>query len=290
MLKSGFARCASFAAIVFAANGASADQAHSQLYLAGQLHTLVHETAASVCMINAGVAVEAEMQTLLAAHQSFIKTLAALSEGELADQAHEVKENWLPVDAAISMILAGDTPAKYAEAVQAGKGPLQFTTLSLLDQTSANYEHAEGVTMSDVLTVDLAERQEVFVQMMKLMACEMADEAAGTEILAKLEDTMTLYEASMDALTNGVPAIGLAAPEDYAVNQVLAAAAFDWQDMKPVLETIVANRGATAEDLNGLRLRAGAVDARMASLVDIYLAPADTGPVPQVAALGEGAE
>ena len=105
-----------------------------------------------------------------------------------------------------------------------------------------------------------------------------------------LRDVMTHYERSLAALADGRPDLGIAAPTDYAVSQVLAAAGFDWQITKPMLTEIVENGAATPQELRRIRSRAGGLDTRMAELADGYLAPAMAGDQPRVAVLDQSAD
>lgn len=264
----------------------SADQVQTRLDLAGDLNVMVHQTAASVCMINAGVSVDAETQALAAARIGFADTLAALATSPAAEEVERVTAAWMPVDGSISMILAGDTPATYHRQIMDHQPQLEFATLQLLDRMANDYEHAAGVNMSDVLTVDLAERQEVFVQKLKTQGCLMAATDVSTDLIQDLANTAMIFETTLDALTHGVPEIGITKSDSFEVNQVLAIAAYDWQRAKPVLDRIAVNGTATAEDLAALRRVTDVLAERMDLLVQYYLAvpPAVEGE-PQVAAL-----
>lgn len=240
---------------------------------AGELRVLVHEAAASACMIDAGVAADVEMQTLAATHRKFTEALSELNGTDVAQFTATIEAKWMPFDEAISMILAGDDPTGYIDNMNRAKGALEFAVLSLHDHTSITYQATADISMSDMLTLDLAERQEVIIQQMKLMACEMSSPTVSADTRDALQDTIAVYETSLAALTDGVPEIGIAAPESYLTQQVLAASAYDWQGMKPSLEAIVEARTATRAQLSGLRWRVNGLDARTADLVDIYLAP-----------------
>lgn len=295
MLKPLFHATLPATLIAAAATAASADTstgtAQSRLDLAADLNVLVHEAAASVCMITAGVAPDAEVQALAQTRLAFADALAALNTGEAVEELAKIETAWLPIDGGISMILAGDTPAPYHQLVLDGQPSLEFATLQLLDMTANEYEHAPGVTMSDVLTVDLAERQQVFVQKMKQQGCLMAADPVSTDLIEDFATTAMIFETTLDALTNGVPAVGIAKSDSFEVNQVLAIAAYDWQRAKPLLDRIAVNGAASADDLAELRKVTGVLGARMELLVDYYLAvPPVVVDDPQVAVLATDGE
>lgn len=274
------------AAMIAAAAPLSAETTESRLNMAGELNVLVHRAAASACMISAGVAVEDEKLVLATARTTFNETLDALRTDNMAEDIARIDASWKPLDGAMSMILAGDDPAIYADTLEDGQGALEFATLQLLDRTSNEYEHADGVTMSDVLTVDLAERQEVFVQQIKHLACQMAANEVSTDLIEELATKSRLFESTLTALRDGMPEIGVQPSDNFEVNQVLAVAGYDWQRVKPHLDQIAVNGAATAKDLVTLRAMTEILEARMDLLVDYYLAvPAEASPDPLVAAL-----
>ncbi len=265
--------------------------AQSRLDLAGDLNVLVHEASASVCMINAGVAVEEEIATLADARTSFNLTLAALNTGEAEAELAQIEAAWRPLDGAMSMILAGDDPAAYTKMLSDGHASLEFATLQLLDKTANDYQHEDGVTMSDVLTVDIAERQEVFVQQLKQQACLMAADTVSTDLIEDFATTTMVFEKSLAALTDGVPEMGIVKSDSFEVNQVLAIAAYDWQRAAPLLDNIALNGAASVDELAQLRRVTTVLGDRMDLLVDYYLAvPAEVADDAQVAALTPATE
>ncbi len=267
------------------ATPALADDALTQVQLASSLTALVYEASASACMVNAGIDMDVEMQALATARKEFNATMQTLADDGLSDQAEVVAQAWLPLDEAFSMIVVGDAPAGHITMVNEARPALENATLLLADQASLQPEYVAQTTAADAFTVDLAERQEVLVQKMKLMSCEMNDAPVFEEAKTALLDTMSYYERSLQALTEGRPDLAIAAPTDYATQQVLAAALFDWQTMKPILATIAVTGSASPDALHRLRVRTDGLGGRMAELVDTYHAPADGGVSPQVAVL-----
>ncbi|WP_342075988.1 hypothetical protein [Yoonia sp. SS1-5] len=268
-----------------AASAAEEGAAQSQLIMTSALNSFVHQTVASACMINADVAVQTEMQELADMRNTFNAHLTTLvADGKIAED-DAVFVGWRPFDESISMILAGDRPDAYIKTMKKAQPALEFATLALLDESVNAYGEAEGATTSEILTLDLLERQDILIHKIKLQACEMAAETPSVEAKATLDDLVDLYQVSLTALTNGMPEVGIAAPTDYAANQVLAAASFDWRNMQPVLQSIAENGTATSTELHGLQVRSTTLGNRMAALGDIYLAPAVDDAAPRVASL-----
>ncbi|MEJ6401932.1 type IV pili methyl-accepting chemotaxis transducer N-terminal domain-containing protein [Yoonia sp. 2307UL14-13] len=269
---------------------AHADTVLTDLSAAGDINVLLHRTAATVCMVAAGADEVAEKEDLALARTRFNTLLDQLADGRLSEETEAVAAAWRDQDVALSMILAGDDPAAYADTITNGRPGLEFAALALMDAASHRYAQLEEVAMNDVVTFDVAGRQEIYVQKMKHLACAaMADDAA-VDVFADLTDAVGLYDRSLTALRDGVPAMGIDAPASYAVQQALAAAAFDWQGVKSVLATIAADGVATADDLSTLRIKSTALAAKMSDVVDMYLAPADVKGVPQVASLEVAAQ
>lgn len=250
-----------------------AQTASDRMAQATQLNALVHEAAASVCMINAGINVPAEIDTLAEARRGFNVTLAAFSDAGDVKDVDNILLNWLPLDGAMSMMVVGDTPADYIEIVNDGQAQLEAATLMLIDRTSHAYLEAEDVSTADMISLDLAERQSVLLQKIKRMACELGTQASTEAGRVALTEAIRLYEVTHDTLANGADDLGIAAPDSFAVRQVLAAAAYDWALLQPILDRIVMNAEVSASDLSGLQVRVAGLQAQMPQLVAGYLAP-----------------
>lgn len=270
---------------LFAATASVSDPAQEKAMLAGELPALVYQASASACMINAGVDVASEIQDLAQVHQRINATLRTLAADRVTDQTVAVERAWRPLDEAISMILAGDTPSGYVAKIGNARPAMENAALLLADHVGQAQQYGIPATASQTLTVDLAERQEVLVHQMKLMACEMNDTAAFDASKAALLDTMSYYELSLEALTDGRADLSIAAPTDYATQQVLAAAWFDWQNMKPILATIAVTGNASSDALHRLSVRTDGLGGRMAELVDTYHGPDGADATPLVAVL-----
>ena len=268
------------------ASGTIAQTALDDMKSASEMHVLVHKAVASACMIAVDASVEDEMADLAAARTKMNLLLGGIPDAELSDQ---VTAHWQPLDVAFSMILAGDAPARYQDAISGSMASLEFATLAVMDDASRVYERDDAVSMNDVLTFDIAERQEVYVQKIKLLACEISDDPSADK-LADLTDAADLFERSLVALRNGVPGMGIIASDNDRVIRALEAAGSDWEAAKPALQQIVEAEAATNDDLNDVRRHMAVLEARMADLVDIYLDQSDAISAPEVAFLAPLAE
>ncbi len=281
LLAGTFAVCVSF----LAAAPAMADDAMTQVKRSNDLTTLVYKASASACMVNAGIDADVEMKALALSRVQFIVTLQNLAADAAPGQLEAVESAWQPLDEAFSMILAGDAPAGYVATINQSRPALENAAVLLADEAALQPEVAAQMSTAELLAASLAARQEVLVHQMKLLACQIGDGTASEDDRMALSDVMTHYERSLAVLAEGRPDLGIVAPTDYAVSQVLAAAGFDWQITKPMLTEIVENGAATEQELRGIRARAGGLDTRMAELADGYLVPTVSGDQPRVAVL-----
>ncbi|WP_296427346.1 hypothetical protein [Yoonia sp.] len=281
----------SLALVVGAASSAIADTNHARAALGYDLDVLVQQAAASVCMINAGVDVRAEMIALGQSRMAFIATLDQLSDAMGDHALAQISVDWAPLDVATSMILVGDHPNTYKSTVMQGLPPLQAAIQKFLSQSAQTDALSDDKTVSDMLTMDVAARQALFVQQIKLQACELGSGTATASLVRDFTATTTSYDVTLTALRDGQPDVGINAPHSYQVSQMLAAAMYDWQRVKPMLDVIAANGTATPEQLTKLRGLTDALQVRTSALVDQYfLYGPDEAPMPQVALLLDGAE
>lgn len=265
-----FARWACLCGVVTASAGAvQAEAKPSVSALANTLLSLTNQATASVCMIDAGVAVNVETRELAQTRQSIVSTLATLQDFDA------LENDWLPMDVGISMILAGDNPADYVPVIDAAQAALQVTVMNLRDQAAYDEGVTRSMSVSDMLALDILHRLDVLMHQMKAEACALSKDVGNAELRRDLTNKIGVYEASLMALTNGVPDLGIAAPVDDSERQMLAASGSDWQNMRPVLEHIADTGDATSSELIGLRTRISLLDDRMAALVDLYAIPAD---------------
>ena len=276
---------ATFVSAMIAGTASQAQTVQENFLVVSELAALIHEASASACMIDAGVATSAEFLALANARTSINNHLMSLAQGDYAAEAMAASEKWFPMDEAFSMILAGDTPAAYLDVLAKSKPALEFATLHLRDAVSHDLIGSNGVSIADVLTADVAGRQTVLVHQMKQMACALEGEDVSVETLAGLQDSVRLFEVSHRALVDGHDAMGIVPSENFAVQQILAATAFDWQVVRPMLDEIAYIGTATPSELSRLSGRIDGLEERISGLVDHYIVPAEQDDAKQVASL-----
>jgi len=209
-----------------------------RINLAGKLRMLSQRLPAAACYLHAGVAPDLAKKVLAGTTAEFEQIVYALEHGDpslgifgpekrrktLAALA-ALHEKWDPLDAAAHLIL--------------DEGP----STSLIQQ----------------LRIDIAGRQRMLSQRMSKDACLMMSDINKEAAAKELATTAQVFDVSLTALIDGMPAAGIKASDDPAIIAGLEVVKKDWmvlQDKLTVLKsggTLDAEkRAALFEGLNVL--------------------------------------
>jgi hypothetical protein len=256
-----------------AADG-GADNVEERIRTSVKLKMLSQAVSASACHQQAGIEVDNERSTMPAEMAEFERYLAALIHGDsdlgmsVPESRHKtlhaaslVAESWAPFKAAAETIASGngqdtDVSQVMEESLHVLENGHNFTA-----ELVQEYANPAEATLADLFTIVLATRQGMLSQKMSKEACQVAYMGGSSE---KLGETMNVFENTLLALRDGMPAAGLSSAPTKAIYASLNGAYEQWREVKPVLEKIQA--GDTSTELQVTKMKH--LDALMSKMLE----------------------
>ncbi|GFE63816.1 type IV pili methyl-accepting chemotaxis transducer N-terminal domain-containing protein [Litoreibacter roseus] len=292
---------ATSAAIACAATPAAAktafDGSKIRVNMSNTLVMLTQQISAAGCSIKAATNVEAAREDLEAARYDFQLILDGLENGSPAlsipfaekdprvlRAINAVKKAWSDVDGSLGAVLTeGDTSAT-SEVITISQKALYDATSILASDILTAYSNPFEMSQSDALSLSFAGRQRMLGYQMSSSLCGIASGLTEAGTQETLKEYSTLYDRSLSALQNGLPAVGIQPPPSELVDGMLAQAQSEWVKVKPIVEAAV-ETGAPSEDaVDAMNSFVRDTKLLMGNTVTLYmLAGGDGGDVYKVA-------
>ena len=234
-----------------------------------KLRMLIQEISVAACLVDADVDADTYRGAISQGIAEFDALLAALETGDAAYGIGSAEENRKMLSAIRGLALQWER-LKIAAQSRVDDAPVE-DGVDFLSRQNLNSMHAAkylvleatntyavppALLQLDAFTINILARQRSLTQQMAKEACGVI---TGNTIMgreARLQNAVGLFDASLDALINGLPSAGVAAPSSADISERLMALSSDWSDIKA--------------DLAGL---AGQEDAQKAG--DLYQSLAD---------------
>lgn len=224
-----------------------------RINLSGKLRMLSQRIPAASCNLVAGIEADTSGTILAGATHEFEKILAALEYGDGslgiigAEERRKtlaaieaLKMEWQQVDeAAVWMIDNGPDPELNKVLADRNDAVLSAAKL-LVSEISGEYADPAALLQSDALRIDIAGRQRMLSQRMSKEACLILSDVNKEASLASISKTVNMFDVSLGALVNGMPAAGIKASSDAGIVSGLAVVSEDWAAFKPKLDALAA--------------------------------------------------
>lgn len=248
-----------------------------------QLRVLFQIVHASACHLTADIDRDGAEQLLGFATTQLDATLNALELGDaelnVADAEtsrttiaaiQNVRDMWAPHREAALAILQGKETDENLNQLAAENTELLEAIELLVVQMVNGYYNPNEMVSADSFLVDIAGRQRMLIQNMSKNACLIATDRGTSETLDQLEDTMTVFAASLSALSNGLPGAGIRRPPTAAIEEGLVEVLRQWNAVKPMLDSIAAGSGLDRETATRRFQDMNVMTATMNKVVDMY--------------------
>ncbi|MCY4335527.1 MAG: type IV pili methyl-accepting chemotaxis transducer N-terminal domain-containing protein [Litoreibacter sp.] len=191
-----------------------------------RLSMLTQRVAAASCSLTSDVAIEEshfhleeamhEMDIILEALRVGNEKLHIFGPEKRKRTLHdidELEEEWKETHGAVEAVLADGHDVDNAHIIDDHNLSLLKKAQVLASDISGQYSHPYELTQSHAMLLSIAGRQRMLTQKMAKDACEVWTGYHAEDGRADLIETMSIYENSLNALLNGMPAAGiLAAP------------------------------------------------------------------------------
>lgn len=224
--------------------------------IAGRQRMLSQRIAKEICYIELGYHVAEHHEMLETDYHLFENTLIELRDGggqydiependrRTLVQLERVFEHWAPFKAAIEEILATDQVT-----VDAEEHIIEYNLIMLNDMNETvtlieqEYANPHSLEMSDALTLNLIARQRMLSQKAAKEFCYVATEHHVKEERHELAETRELFTATLNAVINGLPALGISPPPTDEIAEQLTFVSEIWQPMDEIFVNVAG--GAT---------------------------------------------
>lgn len=272
---------ATLAALLIAAPAAAqhSDDARQRINLSSGQAMLAEEMTQAACLLSVSIQPEASMDRLGQSEQDFARVLEGLSGNGakigLADETNasvlaaqtEVASAWNAYSIALHGFREGGFTLDDLDA--SGRDMLGLTLDAAAMTARAHGQGASGITMGQAMTLNVAGRQRVFSETMLKEMCLIAGGIEPDLNRARYRETVTLFNASLDALINGLPEAGLSPPPSPAIAAKLKEVNEMWQPMRSFMESFAEEN---APDLIYLEVIADHMATLEVALEDVFVA------------------
>lgn len=263
------------------------DNAQERINYAGKLRMLSQQIPAAACHLNQAIATDAAASVLTTAVAEFEAILSALEFGN-ADlninapetrrkslaAIHELRAQWQPLQAAaVAMTNANATEADI-NYVLTENLPVLAAAQRTLEELTEQYSNPNAVTRASMMMIDISSRQLMLTQQLSKDTCILASAPAAEDDRGNLETTVGIFEASLEALRFGMPAVGIGAPPNAQISEGLEAVVNEWSTVQPMIASVVA--GETLDPATSAQKfeRLNATMNQMDAVVAMYVAAA----------------
>jgi hypothetical protein len=234
--------------------------AADRIEAAALLQVYSQETASAACHMANDVRFDEAKELMLEAKTKFSIVLDALEFGntdmhilepetrrKTLVKIQSLRENWQPVLDAAIVLLDNPSDESALKVIKANNEAILDQANLLTGELEAQYANPAELMQSDVMLLEFAARQAVLTQKMAKVSCEIWVGNRSEDRIAKLTDSMNTYEATLDALLNGMPALGLQAAPTPQIRDALLEASTHWKKTKSELQVVLSGDGVTEE-------------------------------------------
>jgi len=229
---------------------ASKDGGDARINFSGKLRMLSQRIPAAACVSTNADNADTAIEALTQANAEFQNILLALRNGNdemgvfgaekerrILAKLDDISARWEPFHAAASDIIAGKNLEESMKHLSENNMALLEAAKALVVEVTAEYANPYEMTAENALLIDYAGRQRMLTQKTAKEGCGVE---TGNEILGTLDDmkaTMSMFEITLNALRDGMPAAGVQAPPTEEIHSELLIATDRWNEAKSILES-----------------------------------------------------
>lgn len=233
--------------------------ATERINFSGKLRMLSQRIAANACLYNAGIEPKTSRKLLSASSVEFDKIANALEFGDADLRIRgveerrktlfaiaQLREQWAPIKTAVDdLVRNGPTESAMATIASSNMELLGRAKL-LVSELSGQYSDPSAMDQADAMAIDISGRQRMLTQKMLKEACLIWTGNQSADAKGALNGTMQMFEVSLNALLDGLPAAGIQAAPTAEISDQLKVVFKDWAEVKPVL--LATMSGETVDD------------------------------------------
>ncbi len=276
--------------------GATAPQAQSldpALYDGGKarvnrafaLRGMTEAVASASCRYDGEYDLETARFDLQHVHDYFDSILHGLEHGDRAlgmpgeettprilQAIAKTHELWDPMEAASLHMLEGTATDEEVAIITEGYHALFEQTDIMAADISGEYTNPQELLQSDATVLNFAGRQRMLAHRMTRATCELAHGVHLEDARRELAETVDMFDLTLNALRDGLPAAGISPPPNEMVQAELDKAHAAWQENRRIYDEILGEvHPATAEDVAASNALTNELVLEMNNVITLYL-------------------
>ncbi len=254
-----------------------------RINLSGKLRMLSQRIPAAACYVDAGIKTETTTAMLNAAMDEFALIIGALQNGNpdigIIGPEENARTNavinrlndlWTPFSDLAQQIAVGDHSEESLLLLQQQSEPVLEMAKLLVSQITSEYANPAALLFADAVVIDIAGRQRMLAQRTSKDICMLS---AGIEVEGTLEDlakTAKMFDTSIMALRDGLPAAGVRPPPTPEIAAHLDDDIMSWRLVQSKVDIVLAGQALNPDQLGVLFDEANNLTAGMNEAVALY--------------------
>ncbi len=262
----------------------AADDGNQRINLSGRLRMLSQRIPGMACNNAAGIEPDASQTNLATAVEEFSLILAGLEVGDVdldifgPEESRRVlggikqlRARWEPFQTQALVVLEEQGSGRAVDELAAASLPLLRDAQVLVGRIVERHYDRVLTIQSETFTIDFAGRQRMLAQQMSKNICLIHSQDDSAQALEELKKGYTLFDATLDALQQGMPQVGVSAPPNQTVIDGLQVVDDAWVALQPRLQDAMA--GVTFDDATRVQLfhDLNALTGKMNEAVKMYV-------------------
>ena len=229
------------------------ENAQERINFSGKLRMLSQRIPSAACHLSRGIDTDGSKALLVGAAAEFEKILTALEFGDTdlniqnaetrrmtLAKIHELHEKWTPLKNAADAVAGGTATDAEFSYILTENMPVLAAAQLVVEELVQQYSNPNAVTRASLMLVDISGRQRMLTQKVSKETCILGGDNQTPETLSDIEGTIRIFEASLEALRFGMPAVGVGPPPNPEISAGLEGVLADWQSVRPLLSDILA--------------------------------------------------
>jgi len=267
-----------------AANSFTKDVGSSErVNFSGQLGTISERITAAACNLSAGVAVTESQAVLNISTFHFTRINRALLEGNnrmgiLGEEKrprtlraiNNLSARWEPLQEMANATQASANDRSYVESLAEQSNPVQEDAKVLVAEISGQYADPAVMLHADAMLIEIAGRQRMLANRMSKNVCLIASDVMDQSAKDQLAESVKLFDASLQALQHGLPAVGVRPPPTEKIEDGLRDVADAWGAIRPIISDALNGDVLSEEDRANVFLAVLGMEAKMNNVVTWY--------------------
>jgi len=225
---------------------------------AARLQVLSQEAASAACHMAHDINPDMSRELLVEAKTEFNQLLDALQLGspdlgiigeerrrKTISKIEMLRSDWAPIFEASASLLENPANTDALLLIKTANEAILENASLLTSDIEGTYANPVELTQADTMLIEFSARQVVLTQKLAKLACEVWVGNRSEDRLAELGKSIQNFDATLMAMLNGLPALGIHAAPTPEIEQALLQANSSWASTKTDLETVLSGETVT---------------------------------------------